>query len=220
MKLTQITNSFLLLALTAGCSTQPSGEKPKAEYSPQTGRLQRLTFDANRNGRNESVSVMDGTRILRIELDLDENGKVERWDFYGPDRKIEKVGFASRNDGVLDSQAFYSADGALQRMEISTRRDGRFDRVEFYDSGVLVRSEEDQNGDGRPDKWETYRPEPAAASGEPKYAITSVAFDDEGRGTPQRRFVYGTNGQIARVEVDPESDGTFVVRSEVQARTR
>jgi hypothetical protein len=210
----------MLLALTAGCSRQPPGEEPRPEYDPQTGRLQRLAFDANRNGRNDSVSVMDGARILRIELDLDENGQVERWDFYGADRKIEKVGFASRNDGILDSQAFYTSAGSLLRMEISTRRDGRFDRVEFYEAGLLVRSEEDQNQDGRPDKWETYRPEPNAGAGEPNYAITSAAFDDQRRGTPQRRFVYGPDGRIARVEIDPEGDGTFVLQSKLQASSR
>jgi hypothetical protein len=85
---------------------------------------------------------------------------------------------------------------------------------------VLARSEEDQNGDGRADKWETYRPEPNAAPGEPKYAITSAAFDDEGRGTPQRRFVYGAHGQIARVELDPDGDGTFVVTPSRQTTSR
>ena len=44
-------------------------------------------------------------------LDLDENGKVERRDFYRPDGKLDKVGFASRNDSVMDSQAFYTPAG-------------------------------------------------------------------------------------------------------------
>lgn len=198
-----------VLAVAAGCSRQPSGERPRAEYDPVSGRLRRLAYDANRNGRNDAVSIMDGTRILRIELDLDENGKVDRWDFYREDRTLDKVGLSRLNDGVMDSQAFYGADGALRRIEVSTGRDGRFNRVEFYEAGVLVRSEEDATGDGRPDKWETYRPNPGAPAGEPAYAIASAAFDDIGRGTPQRRFVYGHKGQIALVEVDPDGDGRF-----------
>ena len=50
---------------------------------------------------------MDGTRIIRIELDLDENGKVERWDFYKAGGELEKVGLSRLNDGVMDAQAFY-----------------------------------------------------------------------------------------------------------------
>lgn len=202
----------LLATLSLCCSRDTDRAKPEAHYDPYTGRLRRLAFDANANGVNESVSVMNGTRILHIELDLDENGHVERWDFYREDRTLEKVGFASLNDGVMDSQAFYAAGGAVERIEVSTKRDGRFDRVEFYEGGLLVRSEEDTSGDGRSDRWHTYRPNPQAPPGEPAYAIASTAFDDEERGTPQRRFVYGRNGEIERVEIDPDGTGRFSVR--------
>jgi hypothetical protein len=198
-----------VLSFSSSCSRQPAGQKPRAEYDQATGRLKRLEYDANRNGRNDAVSIMDGTRIHRIELDLDENGKVDRWDFYREDRALEKVGLSRLNDGVMDSQAFYDARGALIRIEVSTRRDGRFDRVEFYEAGALVRSEEDANGDGLPEKWDTYRPNPGAPAGQPAYAITSTAFDDDGRGKPGRRLVYDDKGGVERVEVDPDRDGRF-----------
>ena len=201
--------STALIALFLSACSRSAAEQPRPEYDLQSGRLTRLAYDANANGRNDAVSIMDGTRILRIELDLDENGHVERWDFYNPDRSLEKVGFASRNDGLMDSQAFYAPDGSVARIEISTRRDGRFDRVEFYEAGVLVRSEEDVNADGRPDKWDTYRPNANAPAGEPAYAIVSTAFDDIGRGVPHRRFVYGEHGRVERVEIDRDGDGRF-----------
>jgi hypothetical protein len=205
-------------ALTTACS-RPEGQRPEATYDPNTGRLRALTFDANKNGTVESISHMDGTRIIRVELDLDENGRIDRWDFYRPDRMLEKVGLSRLNDGVMDAQAFYSPDGVLARMEVSTRRDGTFDRTEFYVGGVLDRTEDDSNGDGRPDKWETYRPLPNAASGEPGYAITASAFDDTGSGRPERRFVYGPSGVIARVERDQDGDGDFeILRSDTRAQ--
>jgi hypothetical protein len=197
---------LLTIAGAIGCS---SGDRPRADYDPKTGKLSRLEYDANRNGRNDATSFMNGTRIERIELDLDENGKAERWDYYMADRSLEKIGFSRLNDGVMDSQAYYGSDGTLARMEVSTKRDGRFDRVEFYEGGVLSRSEEDTNGDGRPDKWETYQPNPGAPANEPAYAIASAAFDDAGRGTPARRFHYGRNGAVTLVEVDPDGDGRF-----------
>jgi hypothetical protein len=199
----------LMATAAAGCSRHAAGDKPTAEYDKVTGHLKRLSFDQNRNGRNDAVSIMDGTRIHHIELDLDENGKVDRWDFYREDRTLDRVGLSRLNDGVMDSQAYYGADGTLQRIEVSTRRDGHYDRVEFYEAGVLVRSQDDANGDGRPEKWDTYRPNPGAPAGQPAYAIVSSAFDDEGRGIPQRRFVYGDKGSIERVEIDPDGDGTF-----------
>jgi hypothetical protein len=206
------------LCFVVGCSRAPTGDRPKAEYDKATGRLREIVFDANKNGKNDTVSYMDATRIIRIELDLDENGQVERWDFYRPDGKLEKVGLASRNDGVMDSQAFYTPASELQRIEISTKRDGTFDRTEFYDHNVLVRGQDDTNGDGKPDKWDQYTPLPNHAAGEQAYAITATSFDDSGSGRPERRFVYGPKGTIARVEIDPDGTGNWRLRPQV-ART-
>lgn len=201
---------LIIPLLSFACADpDPSGDRPKASYDHGSGRLRALVYDANKNGTNDAVSHMNGTRIVRIDLDLDENGKVERWDFYAPDQTLEKVGLSSVNDGVMDAQAFYSPDGVLARMEVSTRRDGRFDRIEVYDRGVLARTEEDTNRDGRPDKWETYTPNRKAGCNEPAYAITSTALDDTGSGRPERRLVYGPTGSIARIEIDPDGDGVF-----------
>jgi hypothetical protein len=189
----------VVLALGASGCTR-SSDRPVAEYDKETGRLKRVTFDANHNGKNDSASIMNGTKLERIELDIDEDHKVDRWDVYEGHATIQYVGLSSRHDGVMDSRAFYSESGALQRIEISTRRDGQFNRVEFYERGVLVRSQEDTDGDGKPDKWESYRPNLNAAAGEPPYAVSSVSFDDAHAGVPQRRIVYDERGRVVRVE--------------------
>jgi hypothetical protein len=190
----------LVLAMSGAACSRAAVDQPRAEYDRETGRIRRLTFDFNRNGRNDALSVMDGTRIDHVELDLNEDGKVDRWDVYRGGRSLQYVGLSRLNDGVMDSQAIYGPAGELIRIEESTRRDGRFNRVEFYEAAALVRSEEDTNGDGRPDKWETYRPNTVTAPNEPPYVVASVAFDDSSRGTPQRRLVYGGNGPRPRVE--------------------
>lgn len=179
-------------------------------YDGETGRLRTLETDANKNGKIDTVSYMDGARILRIELDLDEDGRVERWDFYDAAGTLEKVGLSRSNDGVMDAVAFYDPAGELRRMEISTGANGRFDRVELYDHGVLSSSSDDTNGDGRPDKWDSYQAVPTSPPQPPGYAVTTTSFDDSGSGRPERRFVYGSNGAIARVEIDPDGDGRFV----------
>lgn len=201
-----------LALVLAGCSTS-SGDTPRLAYDSTSGRLQRIEYDASGNGHKDAISVMEGTRIRWIELDLDENGTVDRWDMYGPGNRLERVGLSRRNDGVLDAHAFYAGDGTLLRIEVSTRRDGRFNRIEYYEGGVLARSEEDGDADGVPDAWTTYRREPGAASDEPSYVITSVAFDYLRRGSPQRRFVYGESGQVVRIEADPDGDGRFEIQA-------
>jgi len=197
--------SLLTAVATLDCSPRSSGT-PTPQYDPDTGHLRTLAYDANHSGRNNAVAYMNGSRIQRIELDLDGNGKVERWDFYGDDGKLAKVGLSQRNDGVMDAEALYTETGALLRLRISTKRNGRFDRTEFYENNVLMRSEDDTNGDGRPDKWDTYRPGSAAQPRE----ITSTAIDESGAGRPTRRFVYGERGAVVRVEVDAKGDGVFV----------
>src|SRR5688572_12919525 len=189
------------LAGTAACSPAAGDERPKADYDPETGRLRRLSLDLDRNGRHDAVSIMDGARIEYVEVDADENGKTDRWDFYRG-HTLERVGFSRLNDGVMDSQSVYGTDGTVARIELSTGRDGRFNRIEWYEAGVLIRSEEDTDGDDRPDKWETYRPNVGAGPNEPPYTIASVAFDDSGRGVPQRRVVYEPDG---RSHVDTHS---------------
>jgi hypothetical protein len=199
---------LVLGLLAAGCS-RPSAPQATPEYDQTTGRLKTLTFDANGNGRNDSVTYMDGAVALRTELDTDENGKVDRWDFYSADHSVDRVGFSRLNDGVMDAQAFYAPDGTLLRMELSSARDGRFDRVEYYENGLLTRSTEDTNGDNRPDKWDTFRVVSRGAGEEPQYAVATTAFDDAASGHPTRRFTYAADGSIAAVEIDPGGTGSF-----------
>jgi hypothetical protein len=200
----------VLLCAAAWSCSGPSADRPTAAYDAETGRLRALAFDVNKNGKNDTVVYMDGVHIRRIELDLNENGKVERWDFYDEQGRLEKVGLSRRDDGIMDAEAFYTDAGVLTEIHISTKRDAKFDRTEFYENNVLVRSADDTNGDGKPDKWDTYRPDPHPAPGAPPYVITSTAIDETGAGRPTRRFTYGEHGAIARVEVDRVGDGTFV----------
>jgi hypothetical protein len=172
--------------------------------------LQRLAFDSTRNGRNDAIGIMDGVRVERIDVDENEDGKIDRWEFYDASRRLAKVGFSRQGNGIMDAVAIY-AKGEVERVEISTEGDGRFNRVEFYRADLLGRVEEDTNGDGRVDKWETYGVDPRATPGQPSSVVTA-AFDDHFRGTPNRRLQYDWDGSILRVEVDPEGDGTFSER--------
>lgn len=202
---------FVVSSLLAGCfrAEPPARDTPTTTYDPVSGRLKQLEFDTTHNGRNDSIGFMDGTVVQRIEVDEDEDGKVDRWEFYGVNRRLERVGYSRRHNGVLDAMAHYGEDDNVQRIEIATQGDGPFNRVEFYESGSLARVEEDTNGDGRVDKWETYAADAHAAPGEPRQ-IATASFDDAFRGTPTRRLVYRPDrGGILRVEVDPDGDGIF-----------
>ena len=54
---------------------------------------------------------MDGTRIDHVELDLNDDGKVDRWDVYQGGEALQYVGLSRLNDGVMDSRTFYGPAG-------------------------------------------------------------------------------------------------------------
>jgi hypothetical protein len=173
-----------------GCGAPPESKQIQADYDQQTGRLRQLIYDSNKNGKPDSFSYMDGTRVLRVEIDKDEDGKIDRWEYYGADNKLEKVGLSRANDGKVDQWAYQGPDGTVARIDSSTKRDGKVSRTEFYEKGALVRTEEDTDGNGAIDKWETY------SDG----ILASVAFDTEKTGRPTRRLVYGKDGSLERTE--------------------
>lgn len=186
------------LALS-GCGAAANTEQQIERVYDADGRLQLLKLDANGNGVVDTWSYMDGPRITRIELDGNEDGVLDRWEYYNADQQIEKVGLSQAGDGNVDAWAFYAEDGTMARMEVSTRRDGTPNRVQFYENGVLVRAEEDTNGDSRADKWEQFD----------GARLASVSFDTKQLGAPDRRLIYGADGTV-RLEVSPRGDGQFV----------
>jgi hypothetical protein len=191
-----------LIALgVAGCNSEKDRlrETTIPTYDQKTGKLTQVTFDMNKNGTIDTWTDMDGARALQTRLDRDEDGKIDRWEYFGADGKLEKVGFSRAGTGSPDAWAYERADGRTERIEISsTGDDKKIDRWEHYGAAGLARAEEDSNGDGRPDKWETYE----------NGVVKTAAFDDDKDGTPDRRFTYA-GGRLTLVETEPDGNGGF-----------
>jgi hypothetical protein len=187
-----------VLTMQLACAADSGPTQIEPEYDKNTGKLTLLKYDSNKDGIVDTMSFMDGARVLRIEIDKDQDGKVERWEYYAADQKLEKVGFSRANDGKEDAWSYAGADGAITRIEISTKRDGKISRTEHYVKDAPERAEEDTDGDGSIDKWEIFE----------GGRLASVAFDSKHRGSPDRRLVYRSDGSVL-VEVDPDGDGRF-----------
>ena len=208
----------LAVALAApGCSGSDNDrlkQTTKATYDQSTGRLKELTYDANKNGRIDTWTDMDGTRPLRARLDRNEDGKLDRWEYYDDKGQLVKVGFSRADDGKPDAWAFSGPDGRVERVEISSTRDEqRIDRWERYQPdagsadgfGALVSADEDTNGDGKPDKWEAYE------SG----ALKTAAFDENHDGKPDRRLTYAA-GTLRTIETEPDASGRYARQVQVK----
>jgi hypothetical protein len=203
---------FLLAAhfSAIGC-TDPEKERLKqttrTSYDQKTGRLKELTFDANKNGTIDTWTEMDGSRPVRARIDRNEDGKMDRWEYYDDQGKLAKVGFSRADDGTPDAWAFSGADGKIERVEISSTHDEkRIDRWERYapsastraDLGTPIADDEDTNGDGKPDKWETFE----------GGALKTAAFDENFDGKPDRRLTYEAGGTVL-IETDPDATGAY-----------
>jgi len=194
--------SILVVAQFAAACDRAGDEARKrmsAEYDKATGKLSLLKYDSDGNGKVDTWSYMDGPRVVRIEIDKNEDGKIDRWEYYDANQKLERIGTSRAQDGKEDSWSYLGDDGTIARIDVSTKHDGKITRVEHYQKDVLVSAEEDGDGDGKMDKWETYDGE----------RLASIAFDTTHRGTPDRRLIYGADG-TARLEVDAKGTGQFV----------
>lgn len=125
------TLAVVLLATVFGTACDGRESAAIQATYDDTGILRMLTFDSNRNGKPDTWSYMEGSRIARIEIDADEDGAIDRWEYYGSNQQLEKVSTARRGDGKVA-------------------------RSEFYEGGVLTKAEEDTDANGIVDKWETY----------------------------------------------------------------
>ena len=182
----QLSLSTVVIALVstlAACSAPPDprrtnfevrGKEGVAKYDPKTGKLTRLEFDANKNGTFESVSYMDGTRVIRIEMDRDEDGKLDRWEYYDSNNKVERVGSSSKDDEVQDTFTYPDAGGFPARVETDSDRDGRIDKREHF------------------------VPKPGPGNDR---VLAIVEYDFDQTGNPGRRLYYRTDGSFDKSEV-------------------
>lgn len=135
-------------------------------------------------------------KLTRIDYDADGDGRIETW-AYMNGTVVLRIEIDKNEDGRLDRWEYYTPDQKLQKVGISRADNGRPDEWMYEDHGRLVRVETDNDGDGRVDQWEQYE----------DGHVASVAFDTTGRGRPDRRLVYGPDGSLAGVDVDPTGSG-------------
>lgn len=169
-----------LIFSSAGCGATPPPDSLTTSYDRASGKLSQLTVNSAQDGKPNIFSYMDGSKFVRVEVDENEDGKIDRWEYYGKDQKLDRVGFSRADDGKQDAWAVRAADGSIERVQISTNRDGTPNRTEFYEKGILTRAEEDTTGDGRIDKWEEYE------AGE----LVRASFDTTGSGKPTTSVDY------------------------------
>ena len=74
----------------------------QALYGPD-GRIVRLLYDRNRDGRAEgSIVYRPNGKPERGELDTDEDGAIDRWEHFRTDGTLDRVDVDANRDGKVD----------------------------------------------------------------------------------------------------------------------
>jgi hypothetical protein len=155
------------------------------------GRLQRIDYDSNADGKADNVAHHDGEKSPHLlEVDEDFDGRFDRWEDYNPAGQLIKVGVSRKHLGHPDLWLTPGPGSLPVKKEYDDNGDMRVDRVEVLRAGLIVRVELDSDGDGRMDRfqdWSTGR-------------LASEDLDTNGDAKADRRIVYGENGRVLRLE--------------------
>lgn len=93
------TLAVVVLAVAFGaCRDGRENAAIQATYD-DTGYLRTLTFDSDRNGTPDAWSQMQGSTIARIDIDADEDGSIDRWEYYDSNQQLVSVGLSRSRDG-------------------------------------------------------------------------------------------------------------------------
>lgn len=169
-------------------------------YDDFTSRLIQISSDLNGDHRLDQWTYMDGNRPIRGEADTNGDGRVDRWEYFDSRAALTQVGTSSLNDGIEDTWASPAPANGELLVRRSRHRDRAIDRWETFREGLLLRSEEDTNADGRTDKWDIFE----------DGVLREARFDTTlQRGRADRRLVYGAAGQLVTIEQDDDGDGRF-----------
>jgi hypothetical protein len=155
----------------------------KAFYD-QWGRLVRIEQDTNGDGKADRIARHDGEKWAhRLELDLDFDGEMDRWEDYGADGKMKRYAIVD-SDGRVRLWVSVNEEGKPLRYEYDKDADGKIERAEVVVEGRIGRIELDTNRDGKADRWQDWR----------EGRLRTETIDLDGDGRPDRRLLYGPHG--------------------------
>jgi hypothetical protein len=121
----------------------------------------------------EDGKIID--RLVRKDLDINWDGKIDIARVYGAKEQIEKEAMDLDFDGKIDQTNYYEK-GAIVRKERDLDYNGNVDLWIFFEKGKIARKERDRSGDGKVDYWEYWEGD----------QVDRVGEDQNGDGTVDR----------------------------------
>ena len=78
---------------TGGPRGERAASDPRVQrtYDSGTGRVTMVAFAADGSVRIDHWAYMDGERLLRLDIDDNHDGRVDRREYYGPGERLERT---------------------------------------------------------------------------------------------------------------------------------
>lgn len=160
----------LAMVGTWSCSSNKAGERPDADPAATMGQIRPprdsgekvSEFDLNNDLKPDVWSYavrakgpdgQDVERLVRKELDINWDGRVDITKFYDDQENVSRELTDLDFDGKVDTAIFLDK-GVIVRKERDLDSNSRPDVWIYYEKARLVRKERDSNGDGKVDYWE------------------------------------------------------------------
>lgn len=135
------------------------GKPDMYEYYDQTGQLRRREADYDDNGVINAIEHYENGRLVSIELDTTNQGRIDTWDFFDP------------------------ASGKRTKRERDATGDGKIDQWWVYE-GDKVTIALDRNGDGHPEPDSTITLGGSGAESKPIDDAGAPGAGGDGGATP------------------------------------
>jgi hypothetical protein len=150
--------SLSLIGCAGSRGTRVGGQTSLLSERPAAGGLVEQLIDIN---GDEQADVFNFYRVrskasrllVRKELDLNWDGKVDVRTWFDEDGAIEKEEMDGDFDDRVDWIDHYKG-GRRVMSEIDTDYNGSLDLFKYFENGKLRRKERDTTNDGRIDFWE------------------------------------------------------------------
>lgn len=141
--------SFPTLLVLGATGLALVGCKPKPEELESTKDMKEQVLE-----REDPASG-----LVVQEVDLDVDGTVDVYNYYrkrSNDRLLVRKELDLNRDGKVDLISLFDDDGLLKKEQMDSDYDGHFDWTDHYQEGKRVMSEYDTETDGRPNVFKYY----------------------------------------------------------------
>jgi hypothetical protein len=164
---------------------------PYKAFYDAWGRLQRIEYDSNGDGRPDQIARHDGRRRAhRMDVDADFDGRTDRWETYDDEGRLLKVGTAREPGRAPDLWTTPAAPGRPERREHDKDGNGVVERVEIVRDGLVTAVEVDGDGDGRMDRWQRWE----------QGRLVAEDLDTDRDGAADRTLRYDPRGRVLALE--------------------